>query len=154
MRFTKPGSLPLEELCARTTGSHPTADRAAVEKLVTRLGLVEDLRRETWELMVGFLPAVRESIVRGRTPRERPPLLACENPKEVGPDGGVIVNDLRAVLLEIAAEPPRFRQGQDLFGKEIERFQACLETLASWLLMALKWNPPGRLYQAITWARA
>jgi Helicase conserved C-terminal domain len=147
------GSLPLAELLDRTKGNHRDADRAAVEKMVTRLGLVEDLRPATWELMVGFLPAVREAIDRARARRDRPPLVVCENPMDIAPDGGALVNDLRAVLLEIATEPPRLRQNQDLFEKEIERFQACLEPMAAWLMMALKWDHPRRLYQALTWAR-
>ena len=143
------GSLPLAELLRRITSDHPDANRAAVEKMVIHLGLVEDLRPESWELMVGFLPAVREAIDRARAPRERPPLVVCEDPKEIGPDDGAIVSDLRAVLLEIATEPPRLRQNHDLFEKEIERFRECLEPLAPWLAMALKWDDRGRMYQAL-----
>ena len=88
--------------------------------------------------MVGFLPAVREELIRASQPRERPPLVVCERPKEIGPDGSTIVNDLRAVLLEVVSEPPRLRQDQALFQKEVERFQAALEPLPAWLLEALK----------------
>ena len=90
-------------------------------------------------------------MIRASTPRERPPLLVCEHPQEVGPDGGVIVDDLRAVLLEVASEPPRLRQNQGFYQKEIERFQAALEPMDAWLLAALKWNNEGRLNQVVTW---
>jgi soluble cytochrome b562 len=148
------GPIPLAELPGRLEGSKLDEVRSAVDKLVAHLALVEDLKPETWELMVGFLPAVREELIRVSQPRERPPLLVCERPKEVGPDGSVIINDLRTVLLEVASEPPRLRQDRTLFHKEIERFQAPLEPLAAWLLKALKWSDDGRLNQALAWANA
>ena len=147
------GPVPLADLPGLIKGSNPKEVRSVVDKLVTRLALVEDLQPETWKLMVGFLPAVREELIRAGKPRERPPLLVCERPKEIGPDGSPIVNDLRAVLLEVASEPPRLRQDQALFQKEIERFQAALEPMAGWLLEALKWSDERRLNRALAWAR-
>ena len=73
---------------------------------------------------------------------------------EVGPDDGPIVEDLRAFLLEVAAEPPRLRQDQGLFQKESERFEAGLQPLPSWLLELLRWSDETRLDQALNWARA
>jgi len=146
------GPLPLAELPGRIKGSNPGEVRLVVDELITHLALVEDVQPVTWELMVGFLPAVREEMIRASKPRKRPPLLVCERPKEVGPDGSMIVNDLRAVLLEVASEPPRLRQDAALFAKEIERFQAPLEPMAPWLLRALKWSDEGRLNQGLAWA--
>ena len=85
--------------------------------------------------------------------RERPPLLVCERPKEIGPEGSPIINDLRAVLLEVASEPPRLRQDQALFQKEIERFQGALEPIAAWLMEALEWSNERRLNRSLAWAR-
>jgi hypothetical protein len=116
--------------------------------------LVEDLRPDTWELVVGFLPVVREEMVRASQPRERPALLVRERLKEVGPDDSPIVNDLRAVLLEVASEPPRLRQDNALFQKELDRFQSALGPLPAWLLEAMKWSDDRRLVQATAWARA
>jgi Helicase conserved C-terminal domain len=147
------GSTRVSDLVARIDGSTSDAVRAAVEKLVVRLALVEDLEPATCDLLVGLLPAVQEDTIKANRPRERPPLLVCERPQELGPDRGVIVDDLRAILLEIAGDPPRLRQDHGLFEKESERFEACLEPLPPWLLMALKWHQSGRLSQAITWAR-
>ncbi|MBV8430427.1 MAG: helicase-associated domain-containing protein, partial [Solirubrobacterales bacterium] len=148
------GPVPLAELAGRLDGGDPDSARAAVDKLITHLALVEDLRPDTWELMVGFLPAVREEILRANQPRQRPPLVIVEHPREVGPDGSVIVSDLRALLLEVVSEPPRLRQDHALFQKESERFLAPLEPLAPWLLPFLKWTDEGRLNQALAWARA
>ena len=91
-------------------------------------------KRGTW--WSGSSPPFAQDLIRASQPRDRPPLLVCERPKEVGPDGSVIVNDLRAVLLEIASEPPRLRQDQSLFHKESERFQAILEPLPAWWLQS------------------
>jgi hypothetical protein len=104
--------------------------------------------------MVGFLPAVREEILRANQPRQRPPLVIVEHPREVGPDGSVIVSDLRALLVVVVSEPPRLRQDHALFQKESERFLAPLEPLAPWLLPFLKWTDEGRLNQALAWARS
>jgi hypothetical protein len=148
------GSLPLAEVAGRLDDVEPARVRAAVDSLVVHLALVEDLRPQTWELMVGFLPAVREEIRRASQPRRRPLLVVVEQPREVGPDGSAIVNDLRALLLEVVSEPPRVRQDRALFHKETERFAASLERLPTWLLQALKWTDEVRLREAQTWARA
>jgi soluble cytochrome b562 len=148
------GPIPVAELPARIAGSDPNKVCAVVDKLVARLALAEDIRSSRWELMVGLLPAVREKMTLAAMPRERPPLLECPSPRELGPDGSPVVNDLRAVLLEVASQPPRLRQDQTLFHKEIERFQTALDPLAEWLLDAMKWSAEGRLNRAVAWARA
>jgi hypothetical protein len=148
------GPIPLAELPGRIEGSKPDEVRAVLDRLVSRLVLVEDLDPKTWDLIVGFLPSVREELIRASRPRERPPLSICEKPKEIGPDDGAIVNDLRAVLLEVASEPPRLRQDLSLFQKEFERFLAVLEPLPAWFLEAQKWSGEIRLGQAMVWARA
>jgi hypothetical protein len=104
--------------------------------------------------MVGLLPAVRQDLKRASQPRKRPPLLVCEHPQEVGPEESAVVNDLRAVLLEIASAPPRLKQDHSLFQKEFERFLALLESLPAWWQEALKWSNEGRLFQALSWARS
>ncbi len=146
--------IPLAELPERIEGSNPYDVRLVVDKLVVRLALVEDIRTVTWEMVVGILPAVREQMTVASLPRERPPLLECESPKAIGPDGSPIVDDIRAVLIEVASQPPRLRQNQTLFHKEVERFEAALDPLAGWLLDAMKWSAERRLNRAMTWARA
>jgi len=146
------GALPLAELLGRIEGSKPEAVRRVMDSLIAYLVLVEDLQPETWELMVGFLPAVREKMKQACEPRERPPLLVCESPKEVAPHGSVIVNDLRAVLLEIVNGPPRLRSDHGLHQRQVERFLAVLGPLPEWLLDDLDLSAEGRLHQAIAWA--
>jgi hypothetical protein len=146
------GVLPLSELTSRISGRTPEAVRSIVDKLVAYLVLVEDLQPETWELLVGFLPAIREKISRAGEPRERPPLLVCEHPKEVAPHGSLLVSDLRAVLLEIADGPPRIRSDFGLHQRQVERFLTVLEPLPPWLRDALDWPEEWRLEQALAWA--
>jgi hypothetical protein len=148
------GPIPMAELASRLPGSHPDEVRSVVDKLITHLAMVEDLQPGTWELMVGFLPSVRAELILASQPRRRPPLVICQRPAEIGPEEGALVNDLRALLLEVASEPPRLRQDHALFQKEGERFQALLEPLPAWLLQALNWSDAGRLTQALAWARA
>jgi len=148
------GPLPLAALPGRIDGSNPGEVRSVVDELIAHLALVEDMQPDTWELMVGFLPPVREELILASKPRQRPPLMVCERPNEVGPNGSMIVNDLRAVLLEVSSEPPRLRQDDTFFQKEIERFQAALEPTPAWFLKAMKWSDGGRLHHALGWARA
>jgi Helicase conserved C-terminal domain len=147
------GPVPLVELPDRVAGADPDKVRPAVGKLIARLVLFEDLDPQTSEIVVDFLPAVREGLARAGRPRVRPPLVVCERPREVGPDDSPIVSDLRAFLLEVAAEPPRLRQDRHLFQKEVERFQAGLEPLPAWLMKMLGWSDERRLNQALAWAR-
>lgn len=146
--------IPLGELPDRIEGGDPDKVRTVVEMLVARLALVEDIQPLTWDLVVGFLPTVREKMTLAALPRERPPLSVCEHPADFGPEGGIIVNDIRAVLLEIATEPPRLRQDVHLFQKEIDRFRAALDPVATWLLHTIKWSAEDRLNRAIAWTRA
>ena len=67
----------------------------------------------------------------------------------MGPDESPIANDLRALLLEVASEPPRIRQDGSLFQKEVDRFRTVLEPLPPWLLKLLRWSDEGRLSQAL-----
>jgi hypothetical protein len=146
------GPILLADLAGRIESSDPGRVHSAVCKLISHLALVEDLQAQTWELMVGFLPTVREDMTRASQPRVRPPLVVCEYPKDVAPDGSAIIDDLRAVLLEVVSEPPRMRQDLSLFQKEIDRFQSRLEPLPVWLSQALHWSDEGRLNQALAWS--
>ncbi len=146
-------AIPLAELPGRIEGTNPDVVQVLLDELIGFLALFEDLHPETCELMVGLLPAVREKMIRAAQPRQRPSLIVCEHPEEVGPHGSVLINDLRAVLLEIAGGPPRLRRDFDLYQKDRQRFRAALEPLAPWLLKALGWSEEERLSEAITWAR-
>jgi hypothetical protein len=92
-------------------------------------------------------------LAKALLPRQRPALIACEKPKAVGPDSSIIVDDLRAFLVEIATEPPRLRQDRELFQKEVERFVEGLEALPAWLIQVISLSPEKRLKQAYDWAR-
>ena len=146
------GALPIAELPGRIERSKPEEVRPVVDELIGYLALVEDLHPVTFDLLVGFLPEVREKITRAGQPRDRPPLLVCERPKEIAPHGSALVSDLRAILLEIASGPPRVRNDYALHQRQVERFLAVLEPLPGWLLDALDWTAEWRLYQALAWA--
>jgi hypothetical protein len=146
-------SIPLLELCGRIGGTKPETVRAVVDQLIGHLVLFEDLHPESWEILVGFLPAVREKIIQARQPRQRPPLEVCESPKELAPHGSVLVNDLGSVLLEIANAPPRLRADHELYQREIDRFLSVLDPLPAWLLDALEWSGQERLADAFEWAK-
>jgi Helicase conserved C-terminal domain len=145
--------IPLLELCGRIGRNKPEMVRAVVDQLIGHLVLFEDFQPETWEILVGFLPAVREKIIEARPPRERPPLQVCKNPKELAPHGSVLVNDLASILLEIANAPPRLRANHELYQREIDRFLSVLDPLPAWLINAIEWSTPGRLGDAFEWAK-
>ena len=73
---------------------------------------------------MGFLPEVRKRIDAAASRTERPALVVCEAPRELGPDSGPQIDDLPSLLLEVASEPPRLRQDGEIFSKEKPRFFA------------------------------
>jgi hypothetical protein len=143
------GSLPLPRLLESLPGRAAAEARAAVDKLVNHLALVEDLDPTTFDIRVGLLPAVLQDRRRAAQGGHAPPLQAVR-PVEAMPEGGLVVPDLRAVLLEVAGGAPRLKQNQSLFQKETDRFLACLEPLPRWLDAA---NPERRLTAALHLAR-
>lgn len=146
------GPVPIVELAGRVKGDADDV-RAAIDRLVGHLALVEDLDPRTWDVVVDLLPAVREGLERADRPAGRPPLQVVEAPREPGPEGGFFVADLRAFLLEIAGEPPRLRQDKALFQKEVDRFLAALDPLPKWMAEGLGWPAADRLEEAHGWAR-
>src|SRR5258708_7519087 len=68
------GVVARDELPALLPNSDPQAVRAMEEALIARLALFEDLRPGSLDLLLGFLPSVREGLRRARQPRARPPL--------------------------------------------------------------------------------
>ena len=145
------GPVPVADLIRRLDAPVVEA-RPVLDKLVAHLALFEDLDPETDDLVVGLLPAVRAELERLDQPRERPPLRVVERPREVGPEDSVVVEDLRAFLLEIASEPPRVRQDHAIFHKDTDRFLETFAALPAWLAEALGWPAEGRLNQALHWA--
>ena len=145
------GPVPIADLLDRLDAPAVEA-RPVLDKLVTHLALFEDLDPATHDLVVGLLPAVREELEQAGRPRERPPLREVAAPREVGPEESVVVDDLRAFLLEVAGEPPRVRQDHAIFHKHAERFLESFALLPPWLAEVLGWPPEGRLKQALNWA--
>jgi hypothetical protein len=146
------GPVPIVELAARVTGDTDDV-RTAIDRLVGHFALIEDLDPKTWDIVVDLLPGVREAMERADRPSVRPPLEVVAAPKEVGPEGGFAVHDVRALLLEIASEPPRLRQDKAFFQKEVDRFLAALDPLPNWLAESFGWPVPDRLEEAHIWAR-
>ena len=64
------------ELPGRVAGVAPDKVQAAVDKLIARLVLFEDLDSETSDIVVDFLPAVREGLDRAGRPRASRPTTA------------------------------------------------------------------------------
>ena len=147
------GPVSLAELIEKSAGADPPAVRATVDQLIARLVLFEDLDPATLELRLGLLPSVREQLIEARRPRPRPPLVVCAKLKDVGPDEGFLVADLRAIVLEVASAPARLRQDGTLFQKELERFDRVLESLPTWFSEPLKLTPAGRRLEGFQMAR-
>lgn len=86
-------------------------------------------------------------------PSVRPDLQPCPTPAEPGPEGGTDILDLRAALLELAADRARLRRNHSLFQKETERFESVLEPLPAWLVEMYNLTPPRRCDIALYWAK-
>lgn len=146
------GPLTPDQLLERLEGIDAAELRSLLNQLAAHLAVFEDLRPPQWEYMVGLLPAVHQDLARASRSRERPALRECPQPRQLGPEGAPLVEDLRAFLLELAHEPPRLRQDGELFQKEEERFHAGLADLPAWLAQPLKWSEDQRLRQTYRWA--
>jgi len=145
--------LTLPELAERVKPDHPMELRATLDRLIARLAVFEDLRPQTGEVVFGLLPAVREGLARGAVTRNRPVLLPCAQPREVAAEGGWLVNALRALLLEVAAEPPRLKQGGQIFSKEEERLRAALGPVPACLHNHFDLSAAKQLDQAVYWTK-
>lgn len=125
--------------------------RATVDQLVTRLALVEGLDKETLEIRVGLIPRV----ARLRRQNQQRPAMQLQPvvAKDVGPDAGTGLPDLRAFLLEVAAAPPQLKQSGDLYAKEEARFLEGFDPLPDWLsLIDHAQTGEQRLSTAFRWA--
>ncbi len=146
------GPIPLVDLPTRITKGNAEEVRAAVDALISRLALFEDLDPVTLDVMIDILPAVREDFQRASLPRQRPALEVCESPREVGPSGGILVDDLRAFLLEVAGEPPRLRQDGEIFAKAAVRFQEAMSPLSAPIAEVFGLDAEDRVFQTYDWA--
>ena len=136
-----PGPVRLVDLPGLVPTAKPAEVQEALTELIVHLAVFEDLKPGTLELVVGLLPIVRGHLAEAAKPRLRPPLIVCEKPKDIGPAGGLVVNDLRIFLLEVAGESPRLRQDGAIFAKEEPRFLAALPPHPGWIDEALKTSP-------------
>ncbi|HWE35321.1 MAG TPA: helicase-associated domain-containing protein [Isosphaeraceae bacterium] len=147
-----PDRLVEPEGLADRVGATVEEVRATLDALIARLVVFEDLRPESLELVVGLLPAVVEGLERKDRPRERPALVPS-TPRDHGPEGGWFVADLRAFLLEVAAEPPKIRQDGAIFAKDVDRFLGVFTPFPDWLESFTKRSADDRLDDALLFAQ-
>ncbi len=140
--------VPLDDLPKRIKKSDPTAVRLALDTLIEHLAVFEDLNPKTFAIELGLLPQVRKKIEAAATRTQRPPLVAVETPRDLGPDTGLFIDDLRAFLLEVASEPPRLRQDGEIFSKEHDRFLQAQMSLPPWLNDSLAIDSESRMDNA------
>ena len=135
------------ELHAALAKQPPELVNAAIRKLTAHLVLFEDLRNETWKLVVGVLPAVREERARSLQPRVRPKLEIVAEPVDTSSSGGMLLDDLRVLPLEVAEAPPRLKTDGSFFQKEEQRLLAVLPPRPEWLATFLQKSPLSRLHE-------
>ena len=149
-----PGPVPIAKLPALVKGFSPQDQQRALTELIAHLVVYEDVNPETFEIVIGLLPEVRDDLAEGAKPRNRPPLVVREHPKDVSPPGGLEVNDLRVFLLEVATESPRLRQDGGIFAKDEPRLLQALPPRPAWLDVALKTSGEHRVAVAFSIAKA
>jgi hypothetical protein len=142
--------VPIDGLPDRVAGADPSQVRGALDRLVSRLAAFEGLNSKTLAIEVGLLPGVRAKLARAASRDARPPLVVCDSPRELGPDTGPQIDDTRAMLLEVASEPPRLRQDGALFSKEQGRFLQAITPLPTWIEQRLNISKEDRLNSAFT----
>ena len=146
------GPVPLMGLAKRVKSAKEQDVQAALDALIARLAVFEDVDPKTYDLVVGLLPVVRERMAEAAKPRVRPSLVPSRPPTEVASPAGLVTNDLRVFLLEVAGQPPRLRQDGGLFVKEEPRFLEALPAWPDWLYEAISREAPLRVEDAFRWA--
>ncbi len=136
------GSIAVPELIRRLTSRKidEKAARAAIHDLVTDLVLFEDLDPETYEILVGLYGPVRNLRVNARVPKIRHARLSVVPASEItmeGPSGGIRINDIRSLLMEVLASPPKIRQDDQIFQKDLTRIEKSLVPWPKWLVQVL-----------------
>jgi hypothetical protein len=145
----KAGAVPVSSLPGLLPGHHPAAVRETLDKLVNYLALVEDVDPATLDVLVGLLPCVAADRRKAaQHPGERP--LGAVVAEDVAAEGGPLVPDLRAVLLEVAGQPPRLKQNLALYQKEEARFEGLFDPPPDWLPGA--YDPTAHLHRLWTLA--
>ena len=132
-----------------STKGDPELVRKTIDALLSHLALVEDTDSTNLDIVLGFAPGIRDRLTESKKPKVRPPLEIVSTPRELGPLGGIYVNDLRAIMLEVLAGEPRLRQDRGLFVKEHDRFLSSLETIPGWLAEEIMQSPTQRLSSAV-----
>jgi len=128
-----PGPVRLADLPGLLKAKKDKDVATAIDALLARLAIFEGLDPKTLDIVIGLLPIVRQRMAEASKPRVDPPLIVCEKPKEIGPVSGLVANDLRVFLLEVAGQAPRLRQDGRLFVKEEPRFLAAMPEWPDWV---------------------
>lgn len=119
--------------------------RKEVDALVNHLALVEDVDEQTGEILVGFMP----EALRGRPGAASRGLVPLA-PTEASPEGGELVPDIRAVLLELSCGPAQLKQSGSLYARDEERLVSCISEVPAWVPRATE--TAERVRDAIDWA--
>ena len=143
------GPVKLAELPTLVKGISAKDLSEALTDLVAYLCVFEGLAPETLEIMVGLLPIVVERLSEVGQADKPMAAIVCENPKEVAPPGGLVINDLRVFLLEIAGDAARLKQDRNLFAKEEQRFLDALPPLPEWVVELTQLKNQRRLDQTL-----
>lgn len=145
--------VPLLELVGSVADRPEDSVRLALGRLILHLAVFEDIDDGTGQLVAGLLPQVRTRLAASKKDRVCPPLVRCEQPAQQGPEGAVVLNDLRSFLLELAAGPVPIRQDGKIYQKELSRFVTGLEPLPEWFTTATSINGETRIETALNLAR-
>ncbi|MSU78077.1 MAG: hypothetical protein EXS16_08275 [Gemmataceae bacterium] len=118
--------LTYAEIFAKFDKVDPAIVRQTVVQLRRCLALFEDLEPETGSIIVGLLPEVRHDrakLILASTDFELKP--SSVTVQEVSP-AGLLIDDLRALLVEIAIEPPKLKDNGSPYKKDEDRLLGVL----------------------------
>ncbi|QEH38428.1 hypothetical protein OJF2_70290 [Aquisphaera giovannonii] len=149
--WKEPSPVAVSALRAKFPDVEGEALRAAVASLSSALAAFMGLDRRTLEIVVGLLPAVRQDRDEAAGSRTRPPLVPveAESLRFVGPDTSLLVDDIRAFLLEDLVEPIRIRQDDEIYQNDVPRFLDALPPLPQPIAEHLGWTDRVRLGAAV-----
>lgn len=139
--------VPLASVPGLLPGRSPDLVLRTLDQLVNYLALVEDIDRESGEIIVGLLP----SVIRAKAARETKARIELKPvpPAQVALPDGHVVPDMTAMLVELSSMPARLKQSDEVYARDKERLIGILPPLPGWMNQDQETEPVYRLYHAL-----
>jgi hypothetical protein len=135
-----PQPLTIQDLLARLEGWSLTQSTLAIDRLITCSVLHAGIEPSTLDLVVGCSRITAEERLRVEGKLKRPKLVPLTSPKELGPSQSPMIDDLRALLIELCSEPAKLKMDGFTVTKDAERLLKSFQPVPDWFRDLVSWD--------------